>query len=61
MSAVSLPVYWYETANEILGEFTVLTGSAKIQIYQAVGIQLVFGVVFVCLTLVVEKYRSTGK
>ena len=56
-----LPVYWYETANEILGEFTVLTGSAKIQIYQAVGIQLVFGVVFVCLTLVVEKYRSTGK
>lgn len=56
-----LPVYWYETANEILGEFTVLTGSAKTQIYQAVGIQLVFGVVFVCLTLVVEKYRSTGK
>ena len=56
-----LPVYWYETANEILGEFTVLTGSTKIQIYQAVGIQLVFGVVFVCLTLVVEKYRSTGK
>lgn len=56
-----LPVYWYETANEILGEFTVLTGSAKIQIFQAVGIQLVFGVVFVCLTLVVEKYRSTGK
>lgn len=55
-----LPVYWYETANEILGEFTVLTGSTKIQIYQAVGIQLVFGVVFVCLTLVVEKYRSTG-
>ena len=56
-----LPVYWYETANEVLGEFSVPTAAAKQQILQAVVIQVVFGAVFVCLTMVVEKYKSTER
>ncbi len=56
-----LPVYWYERANDILGSFTVLTENARIQILQAVGIQLVFCIALVSLTLVIGKYRRVGR
>ncbi|MFR3769111.1 MAG: ABC transporter permease [Blautia sp.] len=56
-----LPVYWYERANDILGSFTVLTENARIQIFQAVGIQLVFCIALVSLTLVISKYRRVGR
>lgn len=52
-----LPVYWYEKANDILADFGHLTASAKGQFLQAIMIQLVFTAVFVCLVLVVEKYK----
>ena len=51
------PVYWYEKANDILSDFGHLTASAKGQFLQAIMIQLVFTAVFVCLVLVVEKYK----
>lgn len=56
-----LPVYWYERANDILSSFTVLTEKARIQILQAVGIQLVFCIALVGLTLVISKYRSVER
>lgn len=56
-----LPVYWYETANELLGDFSVLTGEARTQFFQAVVIQIVFGVAFVCLILVIGKYRRVKR
>lgn len=52
-----LPVYWYEKANEILADFGHLTVSAKEQFFQAIMIQLIFTAAFVCLVLVVEKYK----
>ena len=52
-----LPVYWYEKANDILADFGHLTASAKGQFLQAIMIQLVFAAAFVCLVLVVEKYK----
>lgn len=56
-----LPIYWYERANDILSSFTVLTEKARIQILQAVGIQLVFCIALVGLTLVISKYRSVER
>lgn len=56
-----LPVYWYERANDILSSFTVLTEKARIQILQAVGIQLAFCIALVGLTLVISKYRSVER
>ena len=52
-----LPVYWYEKANDILADFGHLTASAKGQFLQVIMIQLVFAAAFVCLVLVVEKYK----
>lgn len=54
-----LPVYWYEKANDLLGEFNVLTETARLQFFQAVGIQALFGIALVCVTLVIGKYRQT--
>lgn len=55
------PVYWYETANDLLGEFTVLTEQAEIQFFQAVGIQVAFGVALICVTLVIGKFRRVER
>ena len=52
-----LPVYWYEQVNELLGEYTTLTDKIASQIYMAMGIEVLFAVVFVCLTLTVVKYK----
>ena len=52
-----LPVYWYEQVNELLSEYTTLTDKAKEQIHMAMGIEVLFVVVFVCLTLTVVKYK----
>lgn len=52
-----LPVYWYEQVNELLGEYTTFTDKVTSQIYMAMGIEALFVVVFVCLTLTVVKYK----
>lgn len=56
-AAQFLPVYWYETANELLGGFPI--ENVREEVLKSVGIQLVFAVVFVCITLVVAKRRQT--
>jgi len=50
-------VYWYEQVNELLGEYITLTDKIASQIYMAMGIEILFAVVFVCLTLTVVKYK----
>ena len=52
-----LPVYWYEQVNELLGEYTTLTEKTASRIHMAMGIEALFAVVFVCLTLTVVKYK----
>ena len=52
-----LPVYWYEQVNELLSEYTILTDKAEEQIHMAMGIEVLFVVVLVCLTLTVVKYK----
>lgn len=52
-----LPVYWYEQVNELLGEYTTLTKKTASQIHMAMGIEILFVVVFVCLILTMVKYH----
>ena len=55
-----LPVYWYEQVNEILSRHHTLTPELLRKIQVSMGIQMLFAVVFVCLILVVSRYRKEG-
>lgn len=53
-----LPVYWYEKVNDILTDYADISGKVRIEIFQALGIQLVFAAAFVCITLVVSRRKQ---
>ena len=55
-----LPVYWYEQVNEILSRHHTLTPELLGRVRISMGIQMLFAVVFVCLILVVSRYRKEG-
>jgi ABC-2 type transport system permease protein len=52
-----LPVYWYEKANDRISEFGNITGTVRIEILQAIGIQLVFAVAIVSISIVAVKKK----
>ncbi len=53
-----LPVYWYETANEVLATNTTLSSENLHTILQAVGIQAVYALALVIITLFIVKRRQ---
>ena len=53
-----LPVYWYETVNEILLDYGTITGSVRLDVFKGIGIQLVFAAAFVCVTLALTREKS---
>lgn len=55
-----LPVYWYEKSNDLLAEFGTVTGSIRVEIFQAFGIQLVFAVAILCVAMVVGRRQRLG-
>ena len=55
-----LPVYWYEQVNEILSRHHTLTPELLGRVRISMGIQMLFAVAFVCLVLVVSRYRKEG-
>lgn len=52
-----LPVYWYETVNDLVVEFGNVTGEVRRTVFQGLGMQLVFVVALVCVVLVIGKWR----
>lgn len=52
-----LPVYWYEVVNGLLVEFGTVTGEAKQAVLQGLGMQFMFVVALVCVTMAVSKWR----
>lgn len=54
-----LPVYWYEKANDRISEFGNITGTVRTEILQAIGIQLVFAVAIVSISLVAVKRKRS--
>lgn len=59
-AAQFLPVYWYEKANDLLSEFGTITGSVRIEILQAIGIQVVFAAAIFTLAMAVSRKRRLG-
>lgn len=57
-AAQFLPVYWYETVNNLLSDYKTISGNIMPEVMGGIGIQLVFAVAFVCVTLAVSKKRS---
>ena len=57
-AAQFLPVYWYEKANDTIAEFGNIAGSAKTEIWQAMGIQLVFAAAIVCIAMAAGKRKG---
>lgn len=55
-----LPVYWYEQANETLSKHPVLSAEQLAQVRIDMGIQLLFALAFVCIILVISKYKKEG-
>lgn len=54
-----LPIYWYERANELLGDYSTLTSFAKGQMFEYIGIQFVFFAAVVCLVAVISKRQGS--
>lgn len=56
--AAFLPVYWYESVNDLLVEFGSITGNVQGKVLQGMGIQLVFAMALVCVTLAAAKWKK---
>lgn len=57
-AAQFLPVYWYETVNDLLTQSTKIAGSVRTEVLEGIGIQLVFAAAFVCVTLAVTREKK---
>lgn len=52
-----LPVYWYETVNEMLGNYSHLTEKAAASVRKGIGLEAMFAVAFICMILAVTRYQ----
>ena len=52
-----LPVYWYETVNEIIGNNTQFTAAQSAAVWKGIGIQLLFAALFLSIGLAASKYK----
>lgn len=57
-AAQFLPVYWYETVNDLLTQSTKIAGNVRTEVLEGIGIQLVFAAAFVCVTLAVSREKK---
>lgn len=58
LTAHFLPVYWYETVNEIIGNNSQFTAAQSAAVWKGIGIQLLFAAVFLSVGLVASKYKE---
>ncbi|MCH1982705.1 ABC transporter permease [Ruminococcus sp. OA3] len=53
-----LPVYWYEYIHQIISSHAVLDEAMKADILKSMGIQLAFAVAFLCIAVMLDKYKG---
>lgn len=53
-----LPVYWYEYIHQVISSHAVLNEAMKTDILKGVGIQLAFAAAFLCIAVMLDKYRG---
>ena len=56
-----LPVYWYETVNEILSGSAELSRAQNLAVWKGLGIQLLFAAAILCVGLGASKCREQEK
>jgi len=54
-----LPVYWYETVVNILASRRFLTPADRVDLINGIGLQLLFAAVFLSLSLVLGRIRTS--
>lgn len=52
-----VPVYWYEEINDTLSGYAGLPGHVVKEFWTGIGIQLLFTLMFIALTLAISKYQ----
>ena len=52
-----LPVYWYESINETLSQYHIISGNIAIDVWKSMGIQVVFALAFLSMILAFSKYK----
>lgn len=56
-----LPVYWYETINDLLGQHASLTGEMKQTLLQGFLIQAAAAAALLCITLAISKRKAQSQ
>lgn len=56
-----LPVYWFEKANNLMANNAVVSAEMQQEVWQALGIQLLFAAACVCVALAVAKFKEREK
>lgn len=57
MAAHFLPVYWYETANITLYEYSTLSMEQRNGVWMSFGIQVAMAIACLCIAFVIKKKR----
>ena len=52
-----LPVYWYESINETLSQYHIISDDIAVDVWKSMGIQVVFTLAFLTMILAVSKYK----
>lgn len=60
MKAVArfLPTYWYVTVNNLLADYSNISGSVRSQVWQGLGIQVLYLIALVGAGMAVAKYKQ---
>ncbi len=56
-----LPVYWYETANNLLAQNRTFTDSQSLALWQSYGIQFLFAAAFFAVAMAIRRNRSLAE
>lgn len=58
-TAVINPVYWYVKANNNISSVTLYTFESLKQIFISMTVEILFGIVFLCISMAIVKYKRT--
>ncbi len=60
-AAKFVPVYWYEEVNNKLSEYAEIPADVMKEIMGGIGIQVLFTLMFIALTLAISRYQMQEK
>ena len=52
------PIYWYEKVNDMVTQYGTSLENVRVEIWQGMGIQIMFAAAFVCATMAAAKAKK---